>query len=95
MTEFLIVNPWVVAVGEIALAAVAGILIISTNVCIRKVRLGRYDCELKRDMLQRGFSAEDIRTVIEAGRRTSRMRESCLTRPTPESADHRETCSVG
>jgi hypothetical protein len=30
--------------------------------------LAQFDFELKRDMLQRGMSAEDIRTVIEAGR---------------------------
>jgi hypothetical protein len=31
--------------------------------------LAQFDFELKRDMLQRGLSAEEIRTVIEAGRR--------------------------
>jgi hypothetical protein len=41
---------------------------ISFNVCRRKIRLAQFDFELKRDMLQRGLSAEDIRIVIEAGR---------------------------
>jgi predicted nucleic acid-binding protein len=32
------------------------------------ISLAQFDFELKRDMLQRGLSAEEIRTVIEAGR---------------------------
>ena len=65
--EIFSANPWLVAVAEIALVPLVGIVCISFNVCRRKIRLARYDFELKRDMLQRGFSAEDIRTVIEAG----------------------------
>jgi len=61
-------NPWLVAVGEIALVPLVGILCISLCVYKRKVRLARYDFELKQDMLHRGMSAEEIRTVIEAGR---------------------------
>jgi hypothetical protein len=71
--EILSANPWLVAVAEIAfvplVGVVVGIVCISVNVCRRKIRLAQFDFELKRDMLQRGFSAEDIRTVIEAGRR--------------------------
>jgi hypothetical protein len=65
-------NPWLVAVAEIAfvplVGVVVGIVCISLNVCRRKIRLAQFDFELKRDMLQRGLSAEEIRTVIEAGR---------------------------
>jgi hypothetical protein len=70
--EILSANPWLVAVAEIAfvplVGVVVGIVCISCNVCRRKIRLAQFDFELKRDMLQRGMSAEDIRTVIEAGR---------------------------
>ena len=73
MLEIFAANPWLVAVAEIAfvplVGVVVGIVCISFNVCRRKIRLARFDFELKRDMLQRGLSAEDIRTVIEAGRR--------------------------
>ena len=73
MLEVFSANPWLVAVAEIAfvplVGVVVGIVCISFNVCRRKIRLARFDFELKRDMLQRGLSAEDIRTVIEAGRR--------------------------
>jgi hypothetical protein len=65
-------NPWLVAVAEIGVVVlvcvVVGIGCISFNVCRRKIRLAQFDFDLKRDMLQRGLSAEDIRTVIEAGR---------------------------
>jgi hypothetical protein len=61
-------NPWLVAVAEIAFVPLVGLVCISFNVCRRKIRLAQFDFELKRDMLQRGMSAEDIRTVIDAGR---------------------------
>ena len=66
--ELFSANPWLVAVAEVALVPLVGIVCISICVCTRKIRLARFDFELKRDMLQRGLSAEDIRTVIEAGR---------------------------
>ena len=72
MLEIFSANPWLVAVAEVAfvplVGVVVGIVCISFNVCRRKIRLAQFDFELKRDMLQRGFSAEEIRTVIEAGR---------------------------
>ena len=73
MLEIFSANPWLVAVAEVALVPLVGVVVgtvcISFNVCRRKIRLAQFDFELKCDMLQRGFSAEDIRTVIEAGRR--------------------------
>jgi hypothetical protein len=72
MLEIFSANPWLVAVAMVALVSLVcvcvGIVCISVNVCRRKIRLAWFDFELKRDMLQRGFSAEEIRTVIEAGR---------------------------
>jgi hypothetical protein len=70
--EIFSANPWLVAVAMVALVALVcvcvGMVCISVNVCRRKIRLAWFEFELKRDMLQRGFSAEEIRTVIEAGR---------------------------
>jgi hypothetical protein len=66
--ELFSANPWLVAVAEVALVPLVGIVCISLCVCTRKIRLARFDFDLKRDMIQRGLSAEDIRTVIEAGR---------------------------
>ena len=72
MLEIFSANPWLVAVAMVAFVSLVcvcvGIVCISVNVCRRKIRLAWFDFELKRDMLQRGFSAEEIRIVIEAGR---------------------------
>lgn len=80
MLEIFLANPWLVAVTEVAFATmvcvVVGIVCISFNVCRRKIRLAQFDFELKRDMLQRGFSAEEIRTVIMAGRPEVRTLEA-------------------
>ena len=81
MFDIFSANPWLVAVAVIALATLVcvcvGIVCISVNVCRRKIHLAKFDFELKRDMLQRGFSAEEIRTVIEAGRQTASSPEAC------------------
>ena len=78
--EIFSANPWLVAVAEIAfvplVGVVVGIVCISFNVCRRKIRLAQFDFELKRELLQRGLSAEDIRTVIEAGRPAALDRDS-------------------
>ena len=75
MLDIFSANPWLVAVAEVALVTLVcvcvGIVCISVNVCRRKICLARFDFELKRDMLQRGLSAEEIRTVIEAGRQAA------------------------
>jgi hypothetical protein len=74
-------NPWLVAVAEVALVVLVcvcvGLMCVSCNVCRRKIRLAQFGFELKREMLQRGLSAEEIRTVIEAGRPSSRIPEDC------------------
>ena len=79
--EIFSANPWLVAIAEIALVplvgVVVGIVCISANVCRRKIRLAQFDFELKRDMLQRGMSAEEIRIVIEAGRGDAHAAETC------------------
>ena len=79
--EIFSANPWLVAVAEIAFVPLVGVVVwivcISCNVCRRKIRLAQFDFELKREMLQRGMSAEDIRTVIEAGRRAAPVPEAC------------------
>jgi hypothetical protein len=66
--RLLTADPWLVAIAEVAVVPLVAIVCISICVCTRKIRMARFDFELKRDMLQRGMSAEDIRTVIEAGR---------------------------
>jgi hypothetical protein len=91
MLEIFAADPWLVAVGEMALVPLISIVCISVCVCTRKIRLARFDFELKRDMLDRGMSADDIRTVIEAGRQIPPRVASRppLTDPSVESTDAR------
>ena len=77
MLDIFSANPWLVAVAEVALVPLVGIVCISVCVCTRKIRLARFDFELKHDMLQRGLSAEEIRTVIEAGRQAAPAPGAC------------------
>jgi hypothetical protein len=84
--EIFSTSPWLVAIGEIALVPLIAIVWISLCVFTRKVRLARYDYELKRDMLQRGMSAEEIRIVIEAGRPAFAAAEGCRTEWSDRSA---------
>jgi hypothetical protein len=97
MLEVFSANPWLVAVAEVALVPLVGIVCISFNVCRRKIRVARFDFELKRDMLQRGMSAEDIRTVIEAGRHAAPGAWDLprLSDPPVGSADARDDCHAG
>jgi hypothetical protein len=93
--EILSENPWLVAVAEVAfvplVCVVVGIVCISFNVCRRKIRLAQFDFELKRDMIQSGMSAEEIRTVIEAGRRVAPAAEACRAQRSGRSADDART----
>ncbi len=101
MLEIFSSNPWLVAVAEVALVplvcTMVGIVVISFNVCRRKIRVAQFDFELKRDMLQRGMSAEDIRTVIEAGRHAAPGARDLprLSDPSVGSADARDGCHAG
>jgi len=65
-----------VAVAGGLLCAIVGILSGSWQ----KVRKAEIAAALKQDMLNRGMSAEDIRTVMEAG--GNRFGRSCRTRLT-------------
>lgn len=81
MLQIFSANPWLVAVALVAfvplVGVVVGIVVISFNVCRRKIRVAQFEFELKRDMIQRGMSADEIRTVIEAGHQPARVPEDC------------------
>jgi hypothetical protein len=68
--------------GElIGLVAVAGGLLCGMIAVLagnwRKVRRAEIAAALKQEMLQRGMSAEEIRTVLEAGSKSSWRRSRC------------------
>jgi hypothetical protein len=67
--------------GElIAIISVAGGLLCGTIVMIGdywcKIRKAELQARLKQDMLDRGMSAEEIRDVLEAGTKASKL-ETC------------------
>jgi hypothetical protein len=77
--------------GELLGLIIVGIAIIGGFLCgiigiiagvWQKVRQAEIAAALKRDMLNRGMSAEEIRTVLEAGTKASRRAlwpQSCLS----------------
>jgi hypothetical protein len=62
---------FVAVAGGILIGLVCGLAGILTG-CWEKIRRTEIAAALKRDMLNRGMSAEEIRTVIEAGSKYSR-----------------------
>lgn len=74
MWEILRSNPWLIVVGLAMLIPILGIVFGSVANYFCTVRRAEIDAELKREMLQRGMSAEEIKTVIEA---TPQRRSRC------------------
>ena len=66
MLELLNVHPWLLAVGLGVLVPIFGIVFGTVTKYLTDVRRAELDTALKQDMVQRGMSADEIRTVIEA-----------------------------
>ena len=84
MLELFREYPWLVIVTLALLIPIVGIVFGTVTSYLARVRQAELEASLKQDMLQRGMSAEEIRTVIEA---TSRGKGKM--RP-PESAMRQE-----
>jgi hypothetical protein len=69
MYELLYANPWLIVVGLGCLIPIAGIVFGTTTTYLRRVRIAELEASLKHEMLQRGMSAEEIRTVMESSSR--------------------------
>jgi hypothetical protein len=64
----------------ILVSVVGGLLCAITAIIAahwQKIRRAEIAAALKQDMLNRGMSADEIRTVLEAGRRASSRHASC------------------
>ena len=84
MEEILRHNPWLIVVGLAFLVPITGIVCGTISNYLMRVRQAELEANLKQEMLQRGMSAEEIRTIIEAtGRRKGK---TC----TPESTIRQE-----
>ena len=66
MFEILKADPWLIIVMMALSIPILGIIFGTVARHMTTVRLAELDSQLKQDMLQRGMSAEDIKTVIEA-----------------------------
>jgi hypothetical protein len=66
MFELLYTHPWIAAVGLGVLVPIIGIAFGTTTNYLLRLRQAELEAGLKQEMVQRGMSAEEIRTVIEA-----------------------------
>ncbi len=86
MVEVLRQQPWLIVVCLGMLIPILGIVFGTITNYLTAVRRAELEANLKQDMLQRGMSAEEIRTVIEA---TSRRRRASSP---VDAASHDQTC---
>jgi len=66
MLEIFKESPWVFVVCVALLVPVLGVVFGTVTRHLTATRLAELEAGLKQDMLQRGMSAEEIRTVIES-----------------------------
>jgi hypothetical protein len=77
-------QPWLIVVGLAFLVPITGIISGAISSYLMRVRQAELEANLKQEMLQRGMSAEEIKTIIEAtGRRKGK---TCM----PESTMHQD-----
>jgi hypothetical protein len=75
MLELVTLHPWLIAVALGLAIPILGVVFGTTTTYMLRVRQAELDAALKQDMLQRGMSAEEIRTVIESS--SYRKRKHC------------------
>ncbi|MBX9789909.1 MAG: hypothetical protein K2Y37_13410 [Pirellulales bacterium] len=66
MSQPLLDNPWLTLAAIVAAVIVACVAIVFVTDYLRQTRQAEIDAALKRDMLSRGMSAADIKTILEA-----------------------------
>jgi hypothetical protein len=80
MLELLKENPWLIVVSLAMMVPILGIIFGTITSHLTAVQLAEIESNLKKDMLQRGMSADEIKTVVEAtSRRKGKKCESVLT----------------
>jgi hypothetical protein len=66
MLELIKDNPWLIVVSLAMLIPILGVIFGTVTQYLTQVRQAELEANLKHDMLQRGMSADEIKTVIEA-----------------------------
>jgi hypothetical protein len=64
--DFLFQNPWLIVVCMALIIPIVAIIFGTVTEYLRKVRIAEVDATLKRDMLERGMTPEQIKTVLES-----------------------------
>jgi hypothetical protein len=80
VTQLLSDQPWLIVVALGMLIPITAIVFATVTDYLRKVRQAELEAGLKHEMLQRGMSAEEIRTVIEASGRPKMKTRVCSGR---------------
>jgi hypothetical protein len=70
--EILQENPWLIVIFLGTLVPLFGIVFGTVSQYLQKTRQAELDASLKHEMITRGMSAEEIRTVLEASSSGSR-----------------------
>jgi hypothetical protein len=66
MLELLQEHPWLIAVGGGLLIPILGVVFGTVTKYLTEVRRAELEAGLKQEMVQRGMSAEEIKTIIES-----------------------------
>jgi tartrate dehydratase alpha subunit/fumarate hydratase class I-like protein len=74
MSQVFIDNPWLVLCVVIAVVSVTCTALVFITDYLRKSHQAEIDAALKQDMLNRGLSAADIKTILEASSDGEEMR---------------------
>jgi hypothetical protein len=74
MYDLLSENPWLIVIGLAMLVPILGITFGTVTNYLQKTRQAELDASLKHAMLERGMSAEEIVTILEASSR----HKSCM-----------------
>jgi hypothetical protein len=75
MYELFSQNPWLVMMGMIMMVPISAIVFGTLTNYLQRTRLAELETSLKHAMLERGMSAEEIRTVLEASSPVSMRRK--------------------
>jgi len=84
MIELLTENPWLIVSSLALLIPIFGVVFGTITSYWSTVRKAELEASLKQDMLQRGMSAEEIKTVIEST--SGRNRRYCNSERTSHKA---------
>jgi hypothetical protein len=77
MLDLLQTHPWLIVLFLIAAVVIACVAIVFVTDYNRRTHQAEIDAMLKRDMLARGLSAADIKTVLEASGDPEHARAAC------------------